>query len=326
VIQLLRNSRDHHSRGSVAYQEAAGSPSAKLAPTGLKLAIAIATAGRREVLSETVQFMKNQARPPDEFLLCPAKPEDADAQTLGEVHPQLAVVPSSVGLCRQRNALIAASQADIMVFFDDDFLPAADFLAEVEKLFLAHPDVVIATGLLLADGSRGAGMETREGEEILALAGENAAPDALSPVYNAYGCNMVVRLDAVRRHGLRFDEDLPLYAWLEDVDFSRAIAAHGRVVKSARLRGVHLGTKKAGRSPGRRLGYSQIANRVYIMRKGNMSARGALGGAIWNVSSNLIKSLRPEPWADRRGRLAGNLIALWDLVRGRVDPARILKM
>jgi hypothetical protein len=33
------------------------------------------------------------------------------------------------------------------------------------------------------------------------------------------------------------------------------------------LRGVHLGTKRSERSPGKRLGYSQIANPVYIARK-----------------------------------------------------------
>jgi len=36
-----------------------------------------------------------------------------------------------------------------------------------------------------------------------------------------------------------------------------------------------------------------------------------------------VKSLRPEPWIDRPGRLRGNLIAIGDLLRGRLDPARI---
>jgi GT2 family glycosyltransferase len=295
-------------------------------PAGLKIAIAIATAGRREVLTETVVFMRNQQRRAEEFLLCPAKPEDADVEKLAAAQDNLAVVQSPVGLCHQRNALMAASRADVMVFFDDDFLPDADFLTEIEKLFLANPDVVMATGLVLADGGAGPGLEMATGETILAAAGPNLAPATLKPVYNGYGCNMAIRLDTVRRHGLRFDEQLPLYSWLEDVDFSRAIAAYGRVVKSDRLRGVHLGTKKAGRSPGRRLGYSQIANRVYIMRKGNMHMRFAVSGSLRNISANLIRSINPEPWADRRGRLAGNAIALWDLVRGRLDPTRILRM
>jgi hypothetical protein len=45
-----------------------------------------------------------------------------------------------------------------------------------------------------------------------------------------------------------------------------------------------------------------------------------------NIAANLLKSLAPEPWIDRRGRLRGNLIALLDIARGQVDPRRILTM
>ncbi len=50
------------------------------------------------------------------------------------------------------------------------------------------------------------------------------------------------------------------------LDFSRLVARYGQVVSAKQLEGVHLGTK-VGRSPGVRLGYSQIANPVYLMRK-----------------------------------------------------------
>ena len=43
--------------------------------------------------------------------------------------------------------------------------------------------------------------------------------------------------------GSRFDENLPLYGWLEDVDFCRQLARYGRIVKNIRLIGVHLGSK-----------------------------------------------------------------------------------
>jgi hypothetical protein len=88
---------------------------------------------------------------------------------------------------------------------------------------------------------------------------------------------------------------------------------------------VHLGTKRSGRSPGKHLGYSQVANRIYIMRKGHMTPFQALTGNLKNIASNLVRSLRPEPWVDRRGRLTGNALAVWDWVRGRVDPERILR-
>lgn len=292
---------------------------------GLTIAIAIATAGRRDVLTQTIAFLNNQTRKPDEFLICPARPEDVDLQGLSSYAGAIRIVQGPTGSSHQRNAMIAASSADIMVFFDDDFLPAAAYLAEVEKLFANDPHVMVATGHVIEDGALGPGLELDDGRKFLDT-DDFRGSGSIEPIFNGYGCNMAIRLAPAREHGIRFDENLPLYAWLEDVDLSRQLAAHGRIVKADQLRGVHLGTKKAGRSPGKRLGYSQIANRIYILRKGNMSWCQAWDGNIRNFTANLVKSLKPEPWVDRRGRLLGNILALKDLLMGRIDPRRILDM
>ncbi|WP_242224486.1 glycosyltransferase family 2 protein [Shinella zoogloeoides] len=292
---------------------------------GLTIAIAIATAGRRDILTQTVVFLNNQQRRPDEFLICPASPEDIDPEGLSAYDGAIMILPGSAGLSYQRNLLLSAATADIVVFFDDDFLPAADYLGEVEKLFASDPTIVIATGHVIADGIGGPGFEFEEGRALLAADVPGGAP-SIEPTFNGYGCNMAIRMAPVRDRAVRFDENLPFYSWLEDIDFSRQLATSGRIVRADRMRGVHLGTKKAGRSPGRRLGYSQVANRVYIHRKGNMPLHHALGGILRNVTSNLARSLKPEPWTDRRGRLQGNMLALRDLLTGRIDPRNILDM
>lgn len=295
-------------------------------PPRMKICVAIATAGRRDVLTENVNFIARQTRPPDEFFVCPANADDADVVALSRIVPDLQIVSGAVGSSHQRNAMMRKSAADVIVFFDDDFMPALDFLAEIERIFSQNDDVVLVTGDVLADGAQGAGLDFPEGHRILDAAGFNDVAEGLRPIFNGYGCNMAARLSVVREKAIVFDENLPLYAWLEDVDFSRQLAPYGRIVKSRRLRGVHLGTKLAGRTSGRRLGYSQIANRVYLMNKGNIPLRGVLEGSLRNLFSNVVKSIYPEPWIDRRGRLLGNILALRDLVRGRLDPANILKM
>ena len=123
---------------------------------------------------------------------------------------------------------------------------------------------------------------------------------------------------------LRQDRTRPTTAcgWLEDVDFSRQLARHGRIVSSERLHGVHLGTK-SGRTSGLRLGYSQIANPVYLMSKKTMSPRHAAPQIMRNLVANAVKFIRPEPWVDRRGRLLGNMRAVGDLVRGRLSPRNV---
>jgi GT2 family glycosyltransferase len=277
------------------------------------------------VLADTIAYLAVHAGHADELLICPARPDDIDLAGLDSFPCPARVVTGPIGLPAQRNALIEATDADVIVFFDDDFLPATDFLTETERLFAEQPDVVVATGTVLADGILGPGLTLAEGIRLLAQAAGAPVAPSLAPTYNAYGCNMAVRLAPVRLHGIRFDERLPLYAWLEDVDFSRQLAPYGDIVKASRLRGVHLGTKKSGRSPGKRLGYSQVANRIYIMRKGHMTPLQALHGNLRNIAANLWRSLRPEPWVDRRGRLAGNTLAVWDWLRGRVDPERILR-
>jgi hypothetical protein len=39
---------------------------------------------------------------------------------------------------------------------------------------------------------------------------------------------------------------------------------------------------------------------------------------------NLWKSLQPEPFIDRRGRLRGNLIAIRDALFGKMSPPRAM--
>jgi hypothetical protein len=45
-----------------------------------------------------------------------------------------------------------------------------------------------------------------------------------------------------------------------------------------------------------------------------------------NVLANLIRSLWPEPWVDRKGRLRGNFLALVDIIKKRDSPVRILQL
>jgi len=285
------------------------------------LIVAIATTGRPGILRETLRHIGTLPDRPDLIVVSVAEPGDHDGGT-GKLPVPLRVLEAPRGLCAQRNAVFdALGGSGVVVFLDDDFLPAPGFMAATRRLFADTPDVVMATGRVLADGILGPGLDHAEGLRLLAAA-DVAATAAPEEVYNGYGCNMAIRLGAVARTGLRFDTALPRYGWLEDVDFSRRLAAEGRIVKDPAMQGVHLGTK-TGRSRGVPLGYSQIANPVYLIRKGTMSPRRATRLMTRNILANLAKSLRPEPWVDRRGRLKGNLLALRDLVTGRISPERI---
>ena len=66
---------------------------------------------------------------------------------------------------------------------------------------------------------------------------------------------------------------------------------------------------KAGRVSGKRFGYSQVVNPVYLIRKGTIPRASRCRLMARNLAANLVRSLRPEPYIDRRGRLRGNVLA-----------------
>jgi hypothetical protein len=296
-----------------------------MTPSRLKIAVGIATAGRRDVVQQTIGFLRNQTRLPDLLVACPlASDKLSDRDFPGFPFP-VVVTSGPVGLCAQRNAILAkAIECDLIVFFDDDFIAESHYLQELEKIFLNNPDVAAATGFMLADDVTGPGLTIEQGLKIVQSNARNGS-DVLEPVPGLYGCNMAYRMQHIRDNRLKFDENLPLYGWQEDIDFSLQVAPLGRMVKSDRLMGVHLGVK-AGRTSGVRLGYSQIANPVYLSKKGTMSWQHARKLISRNIAANLARSIYPEPWIDRHGRLKGNILALMDLLRGKASPARILQL
>ncbi|WP_211850244.1 glycosyltransferase family 2 protein [Plastoroseomonas hellenica] len=294
----------------------------------LRLAIGIATIGRAAILAETIAEVRRQTRRPDRLVLCGTRPEDVAGIVLEG--PNEMVVMAAAGLPRQRNRILdATADCDVVLFLDDDFLMRPDYLAETERMFATLPGLVVSTGTVLADGIGGPGLSPAEGRAILAADQRNPSPvGANEPTFCGYGCNMAVQAAVARRHGIRVDERLPLYAWQEDVDFTRRLAAHGAVLRLAGARGVHLGTK-LGRGSGLRLGYSQVANPLYLARKtagGAYPFSYARTRILRNLSANLLRATWPEPHVDRRGRLRGNLLALLDLLRGRMAPERVLEL
>ncbi len=291
----------------------------------MHLIVGIATSGRRDLLPLVVEYFACQTRLPDAIYVCPAKDADYDQTANGDFPCPIHVVRGPVGLPAQRNAILAAAtQADLIVFFDDDFLAEKAFLEELEALFLNNPELVMATGDVVADGANGPGIRFDEARSIIESL-PPLPPASTRSVFNAYGCNMAVRTAVATQYRVKFDEALPLYGWWEDVDFSRRMAPYGQILESNRLRGVHMGSK-SGRTPGQRLGYSQVANVAYMVQKGSVPWNVGAIRIARNVFANTVRQFKPESWVDRRGRFIGNIKALVDCCRGPANPGKILDL
>jgi glycosyltransferase involved in cell wall biosynthesis len=291
----------------------------------MKLGLVVPSRGRPEIVRNLLFSLRSQSRAPDEVVFSVTEPTDMPEIASCELNAK--VIFGAAGLCAQRNRAIdyLIGTTSIICFIDDDFVPDADYFANVERLFADDQSLAGVTGDVIVDGAKSTGYSFKEGVRIVAdykqrLAGR---PVEFREQPRAYGCNMAFRAQSIG--SLRFDERLPLYGWQEDIDFCGALSATGRIVWTNLIWGVHLGAK-LGKVSGVRLGYSQIINPIYIMSKGNMPLRYAARLALQNLLANAAKSFFPESYIDRRGRLKGNLIALSHLLRGRVDPEYILQL
>ena len=290
----------------------------------LNVGVVIATKGRPQLAKALVDALSRQSVTPQSIVISTS--DAADAAGIA-AQGAVRIVVSRAGSCAQRNAGLAALPAatDVVVFFDDDFVPSRFWIENVGALFAHAADIAVATGHVLADGTKSPGLTWAEGEKIVARADQapHTQPETIEDNHSAYGCNMAFRRSAIG--ALRFDERLVLYGWQEDTDFAARVAARGRMVRSDRLWGVHLGIKR-GRSPGRQFGYSQMVNPRYLVAKGTMRAASALRLAGRNLLANLAHAFFPEPYIDRVGRLKGNLLGLWDIVTGRWRPERAAEL
>jgi glycosyltransferase involved in cell wall biosynthesis len=289
----------------------------------LRVCLIFATRGRAELLKHVVAFVDLQTVKPG--LIIVSCVSDEDVGNLAN-QPGILVIKGKPGLPAQRNNALnhVPDDFDVVIFLDDDFLMHSTWISEILKVLDSDPSIACITGTVLADGINGPGYSFEEGRAI--LAGTSEIPESLIavPAGGPYGCNMAFRARSIA--GLRFDERLVLYGWQEDRDFGGQIwNLGGRVVRVNTALGVHLGVKR-GRVSGRKFGYSQVINPLYLVRKKTMPLRVALDHVLRNVASNIVRSIAPEPWVDRRGRLSGNLIGLWDFVRGRLTPERAAKL
>jgi GT2 family glycosyltransferase len=290
----------------------------------MKLVVIIPTIGRKALVNDLLEHLEHQARLPDEVIV--SAPDETHVLPYASKRLKVSYAFGRKGLCAQRNQALerALGRFDIVTFFDDDFLPADDYLQKLVTAFADHADWAVINGTVVQDGVRGAGFSFEEGLRALRAA-EASPPAQLSVVDHpgAYGCNMSMRAEQIG--ALRFDERLVLYGWQEDIDFTSQLRRFGRIVALNSLIGVHLGVK-GGRLSGVRNGYSQIVNPVYLLQKGTIPTWFAVSLMGRNVAANLAKSVWSEPYVDRRGRLWGNLLAAYHILTGRIEPEYVLHL
>lgn len=289
-----------------------------------KVAVIIATVNRQEHLSNLIGNLRLQSLLPNTVTVSAPTAGDLSANT--SIYPGwLDTITGTRGAAAQRNIALdgLSSDHEYVFFFDDDTLPRPDFIETAVGIFENNDEVVGITGSLIIDGaSRKKAVPFAEAQSALDSSWSAPMPTEISDVHSLYGCNFAVRSSAVGT--LRFDDALPLYSWLEDLDFSRRLAKKGRLVRAAQCVAVHHGSESGGRTQHLRFGYSQVTNPIHIWRKGSITSSHAFKLIFKPVMKNLMQSFFGPDKSWRRSRLLGNCFSFADVVRGRVTPAKIV--
>jgi GT2 family glycosyltransferase len=237
---------------------------------------------------------------------------------------------SEPGTCVQRNYGVekVAPGTDYIAFFDDDFEMREDYLQKAVEFFDEVPAVAGFSGMVIRDG----GVTREEAKQIIASyqPKEDYRGIFIRGVKYAilYGCCMMIRSHLLAYE--KFDENLPLYGFGEDYDFSMRIKRYGFIGRYNNCLGVHL------KSPGGRVnevqrGYAIVANNWYFLRKGVSHLPPVLAiFRFWFVVvlklliDALWRALKGDKTLDWAGRARGFCFAVGDIVLGRSSPRRIM--
>jgi GT2 family glycosyltransferase len=282
----------------------------------------ICTANRVDVLEETVRsILESQTRTPALILVCVHGQSHVGSVTRGRTQVEVISCPRR-GLTIQRNFAALHIKTEFTLFLDDDVELAPNYVESMEQLADSRPEMAAATAHVAADGAQGDTGISRARAKKVVQEYRRVAEDILHE--ETYGCNIFVRTTTLG--AVHFDEKLALYGWLEDLDFATRCLRHGSIFMNRGTCMVHMATP-TGRVAGVCFGYAQIMNPLYLWRKNGRPSLSRI--LIMHGALPILRNLRramidvPSLRDDRKGRFRGNMLALKDILQGKLDPQRV---
>jgi GT2 family glycosyltransferase len=270
--------------------------------------ILIPTRRRREYLAVALASAAPQAKEHGaELIVVEDDPEDAETRALAEEHGARYLAHGEPrGLNAARNTAIAAAEADLLCFLDDDARAWPGWLGALIAAAAEHPEHEAFGGPIKAQ-LEGTNLHAcgREPPPVTTL---DLGPDDRDAEF-VWGANLTLRRSALERVG-SFDPGLDLYG--DEEDWQRRLHAAGGRIRYVAAAGVdHRRTGKDARIGGlSRAAYGRGRNsRRYDARKGVAPPLAAelrtLLGCLWHIVR----------------RRCGNGIVLSALTLGRLREA-----
>lgn len=276
------------------------------------ITVIIPTYNRKESVEKTLaSFLSGKSVPSQFIIVDQSDPRLEISHTFDANITVIYSYPPS--LTKARNAGLAESTNDIVLFSDDDILVDEN---TVEKLYnqMCKPNVALCAGIAVKDQLQSesilrrvigtmAGMQKfwKRGGYIVksTMRGRySIIPSrSLYPTEWAMGYFFSIKKSLAEKWNMRFDENLIRYAYAEDLDFSMRYCANAQKLNLACVLDTdiyvnHL-VSQEWRTPSEIALYFLIANRMYLLKK-NMKTKSDIWMRWnnWIYGSSLPKECR----------------------------------
>ena len=228
----------------------------------------------RELLERVLPSIFGQTHESYRVIVVDNGSTDGSVEYLGEHWPEAKVVaiPENVGVTAALNACVRAADAEFVALLNNDVELEPEWLSEMVRGLVAHPEAASANGKLrhyyerhLLDGAgdsvawRGEAVRRGQGEP------DRGQYDDPEPVFSSSAAAALYRREAFEVVG-PFDE--AFWSWLEDVDwgFRAQLAGYtARYVPTAV--GYHIGAATLGSNPTAFTLYHLRRNSVWLWVK-----------------------------------------------------------
>lgn len=286
----------------------------------MKISAIICTSNRPAGLAALLKSLLAQQRLPDQIVIVedrqgpqPDKPIKAFRDRGVEV---VYLRRSPPGLTASRNLALKHADGDLLSFFDDDTIPATDYLSIAEQVFAADTTSQLG-GLAAVFDPHGhkPGLGNRLWQFFMHMAGFWSLPhrprrrifsSASAFKFGLTPCAYLPGVVTYRRAaltGLSFDRNLSGYALGEDLDLSFSLHPRWQLYRCTSLRIVH------NRDPLHRPNHLTwagmlVRNLLYITTKHSGLRIGTAVVLLWQLTSLCLAHLFFTVLGDRKAHLS----------------------
>lgn len=309
----------------------------------MRIAVIICTKDREQDLRRALSSLCGQVYLPAEVIVVDAgtgiDPEPWFNGKFSRAPFRITYLKSEKGLPHQRNRGIEVvdKNTDVISFIDDDVELTPEYYEHVVAAFertenrvvlgicgnalneteRSRIDRFVRNVFLITDNYSGASLPSGD-------AGHIFEPKKDSVVAVLSGCNMSFRASVFFSLGLRFDEKLSGYAYMEDQDISLRAARYGELWQLSGARLVHH-VSKEGRPNQRELFNMYVQNSFYLFKKNNSPNLFRFVFYFWRLVGkffhSVIVSFLTLSLAPTRGFVEGFISLFADNRRGLTKTA-----